>query len=264
MGWLEDLTGYLDSTDSKSNEDKKIAEDLKSQRNEQKNQEKQAYIDSVKDTLSSEPESEEEAKLKEELAEQFGIEGEASEEDLQAIEEFLEENYENLIPEEFLVRGAMLYCNCGTHERKLNVLKDHGVYTEGMPMIHELDRVNEENITFFGVCNSGSSLLKSENVLLKIKVEEEVKNKDGTISTVTREENVRGKKCELCIIGNWEDTKENVRIVDNGDKAPFDKFKSRKSSNKGYRAVTTKSFLVCKYGGIIEPLTSGQVMLEEE
>nr|WP_317357170.1 hypothetical protein [uncultured Tyzzerella sp.] len=35
-----------------------------------------------------------------------------------------------------------------------------------------------------------------------------------------------------------------------------------KGKNEGYRAVTTKSFLICRHGGIIEPLDSGQVMIE--
>ncbi|MBS5794965.1 MAG: hypothetical protein ACLUCH_07130 [Lachnospirales bacterium] len=53
-------------------------------------------------------------------------------------------------------------------------------------------------------------------------------------------------------------------IVNNGDKDGFDKFIEPEDENKGYRAVTTKSFLICRHGGIIEPLDSGQVMIDEE
>ena len=48
------------------------------------------------------------------------------------------------------------------------------------------------------------------------------------------------------------------------DKDGFDKFRDPEDENKGYGAVTTKSFLICRHGGIIEPLDSGQVMIEVE
>lgn len=53
-------------------------------------------------------------------------------------------------------------------------------------------------------------------------------------------------------------------IVNNGDKDGFDKFIEPEDENKGYRAVTTKSFLIFRHWGIIEPLDSGQVMIEGE
>ncbi len=49
----------------------------------------------------------------------------------------LEEGEEVQFP--YLVRGAELYCNCGTHKRKLNLPICHGVYTNGQPMMHEED-----------------------------------------------------------------------------------------------------------------------------
>ena len=48
------------------------------------------------------------------------------------------------------------------------------------------------------------------------------------------------------------------------DKDGFDKFRDLEDESKGYRAVTTKSFLICRHGGIIEPLDSRQVMIESE
>lgn len=179
-----------------------------------------------------------------------------SEEDMKKMEEYIEENYEELIPEQYVVRGATLKCTCGSHERKLDMLKDHAVYVESFPMVHELDKELEENIKYFGVCSSGSPLLNSESLkLVKISYDEEGNEIKQT---------VKGTKCQPYIIGNWRDTKENVRIVDNGDKDGFDKFREPEDENKGYRAVTTKSFLICRHGGIIEPLDSGQVMIEGE
>ena len=123
-------------------------------------------------------------------------------------------------------------------------------------MVHELDKELEENIKYFGVCSSGSPVLKSESVkLVKIVYHEE----GNPIEQV-----VKGTRCIPNIIGNWRDTKEDVRIVDNGDKDGFDKFRNAEDENKGYRAVTTKSFLICRHGGIIEPLDTGQVMIEDK
>ena len=66
---------------------------------------------------------------------------------------------------EYLVRGATLICSNGTHKRKLNLPKCHGVYIGEHPVMHELECVSEAvcgrdkcNIAFFGICipESGS------------------------------------------------------------------------------------------------------------
>ena len=56
----------------------------------------------------------------------------------------------------YLVRGALLHCRYGSHARRLNLLKDHGVYTQNCPLIHELncETAGERNISWFGVCQS--------------------------------------------------------------------------------------------------------------
>lgn len=66
----------------------------------------------------------------------------------------LEEGEEVQFP--YLVRGAELYCNCGTHIRKLNLPICHGVYTNGRPMMHEEDCEvgDDKNIPSFGICQS--------------------------------------------------------------------------------------------------------------
>ena len=64
--------------------------------------------------------------------------------------------------DKFLVRGALLKCSCGSHPRRLNLMKDHGVtvdlkdgYDKGHPFVHEMDCVPgpNGNIDYFGVCN---------------------------------------------------------------------------------------------------------------
>ena len=236
MGWLEENENYLNLVNEKNIENQILQ--LKEQMDKQN---KEDYVNLF---LSDE-------QIKGELKEQLGEKN--TDEQLQ---QYLEENYESFIPEQYLVRGARLCCSCGSHERKLNVFKDHAVYTESFPMIHELDKELEKNITFFGVCSSGDPLLSSQNIRL-IKT---TYDKEGN----PIEQVVSGIMCVPFIIGDWRDTKQNVKIIDNGDKDSADKDKYREDTSKGYKAVTTNSFLICRYGGIIEPLDSGQVEIEEQ
>lgn len=236
MGWLEESKNYLNSTNEKN-----IENQILQSKEQIDKQNKEDYVNLF---LSDE-------QIKEELKEQLGKE--TTDEQLQ---QYLEENYDSFIPEQYVVRGAKLFCSCGSHERKLNVFKDHAVYTEGFPMVHELDKELEKNITFFGVCSSGDPLLSSQSIkLVRITYDQEGNPIEDVVS---------GTMCVPFIIGGWRDTKENVKIIDNGDKDSSDKYKYREDSGKGYKAVTTKSFLICRYGGIIEPLDSGQVEIEGE
>lgn len=235
MGWLEENENYLNSTNEEN-----IESQILQSREQMKQQEKQSFLDSVLQDEESKKE------LKEQLREETTDE---------QLKKYLEENYDSFIPEQYVVRGARLFCSCGSHERKLNLLKDHGVYTESFPMVHELDKELEKNITYFGVCSSGDPLLNSQSIkLIRIVYDQEGNPIEDIVS---------GTMCIPFIIGDWRDTKENVKIIDNGDKDISDKYKYREDSSKGYKAVTTKSFLICRYGGIIEPLDSGQIMLED-
>ena len=44
---------------------------------------------------------------------------------------------------EYLVRGATLVCSNGSHKRKINLPKCHGVYVGEHPVLHELECVAE-------------------------------------------------------------------------------------------------------------------------
>lgn len=182
------------------------------------------------------------------------IEGENTDEE--KIVEELAEVLEEMLSNEFLVRGALLRCRFGSHQRKLNILKDHGVYVGDKPLAHKLDRVEFENVMSFGVCSSGSKYLKSKSVLL----EKEIIDEKGNV----KKENVRGVACIPCILGTWLDTKKKVRLVDNGEKDPLDKEKDGNDASKGYEILTMNSFLVCRHGGLIEPIDSGQDLIYEQ
>ena len=186
----------------------------------------------------------------------------------EAWEAFKEENDiegEMFIPERYLVRGANLYCSHGSHVRKLNLPKCHGVYITREPMVHELDCIpgDTNNISTFGICEAdGIKALtpKPPTLTLKLAVYDDFGNKKETDEDLG---NITGTACMPMIAGGkWLNTYDKSRIVDNGDKDPGDKDKDNNDPGKGYPAVTTESFLICTCGGIIEPISCGQNNIE--
>lgn len=182
-----------------------------------------------------------------------------NEEDPEAAKKKMDEyiaNHSDIGQIEYLVRGATLKCRKGSHQRRLNLPKDHGVYHTVHPAIHELDCLpgDDQNIPYFGVCSGNPPTKK---VSLKRKEEE---MKPGQRKVVT------GKKCEPTIVGIWMDTNEQTKIIDNGDKNSGDRELALLdlSMASGQSTPTTLSFLVCKYGGIIEPVDSGQQAENED
>lgn len=179
-----------------------------------------------------------------------------------AIKEYLREHTGDEKPQ-YLVRGALLRCRHGTHARRLNLLLDHAVYVRGCPMIHEFncETVDEKNITWFGVCQSPCPP-KTNIVLLtsdppRDSSGEPIGEAQGT---------VEGRKCEPFIVSyQWKDTYPKTRIIDNGELNPGDRDAAKTDgTGKGEASVTTLSFLVCNWGGLIEPYTSGQELADQE
>ena len=77
----------------------------------------------------------------------------------------LEEAAKNSL--EYVVRGAPILCNCGTHSRHLDMLSSHGFYVNGKAVAFEGDWKPEENIPYFGHCQSPCHNL-SETISLKM------------------------------------------------------------------------------------------------
>lgn len=123
---------------------------------------------------------------------------------------------------QYLVRGAMLVCNKGSHPRRLNLPKSHGLYVLDKPLINEND-CGEDNISYFGVCSSETPPKGAETVNL-IAYGEDADKRDA--------KKVQGLKCCPDIVGKWSDVHGQT--------------------------VTTNSCLVCACGGLITPATSGQ------
>lgn len=135
---------------------------------------------------------------------------------------------------EYLVRGALLKCDQGSHARKLNLPQSHGIYIYENAQIRESDCKVDENISYFGVCFSKAPPAGAETVTL-VKYGEA--GKGG--ATVT------GCKCCPEIIGKWRDCLEQLSI------------------SQTDRSVTTDSYLICRHGGMIQPLSSGQEVENE-
>lgn len=165
-------------------------------------------------------------------------EAEENEEDAEKkIKDYLKKHNNGKENNEYLVRGAELQCSCGSHTRKLNLSPCHGVYIKGHPVVHELDCMQgaKDNITWFGVCSNED--LVSVDIMIK--------DENGG--------EIRGLKCDPEIVGIWIDSYEGTRIVDNGNKMQDDP-----DNPAGCNTLTVGSFLVCRNGGIISPVSSGQ------
>ena len=152
----------------------------------------------------------------------------------------------------YLVRGAVLQCDYGSHSRKLNLPICHGVYATVHPMVHELDCEvgDDKNIPTFGVCGSSKhpqDKFMGETVLL--------------VSEDDPSKNVKGCPCTPVIVGGrWLNPHPTTKIAENNAAARW-----MNPANRTYHsALTTDSFLVCAYGGLIEPLTSGQENIETQ
>lgn len=158
------------------------------------------------------------------------------------IREYLKKHNEGKESNEYLVRGAELQCSCGSHARKLHLSPCHGVYIKNHPVVHELDCLTGDwdNITWYGACCKENS--DAERII--------VTGKNG--------EEIRGSKCYPEIVGIWMDSYEGTKIVDNGNK-----MKDDPDNPVGCNTLTVGSFLVCRRGGIISPVNSGQDRMVE-
>lgn len=138
---------------------------------------------------------------------------------------------------EYLIRGAMMKCTHGSHYRRLNLPKSHGVYTKDRPLMNETDSLegDEHNIPTFGICDSCNNKT-GNSVLLKKDVP---RDKYGKPTGKPSPGEIRGIPCSPVIISNWMCPNEASFV-------------------EGSKAITVQSFLVCKYEGIIEVVDSGQ------
>lgn len=136
---------------------------------------------------------------------------------------------------EYLVRGALLQCCCGSNSRRMNLSPCHGVYFKEHPLVHKMDCKQgvefRDNISWFGICDQND--LDTEKIVL---VDDKGKNRTG-------------KQCKPEIIGNWRNTYSGTKIAANH--LPTEDYEM-------YDTLTMDSYLICRHGGIITPVESGQ------
>ncbi|WP_294352257.1 DUF4280 domain-containing protein [uncultured Clostridium sp.] len=126
---------------------------------------------------------------------------------------------------DYIVRGAKMYCNKGSNERKINLPESHGSYVIDKPILNEKDST-EENISYFGVCSEEGCFTATEK---EPKID--VIDKDGVLKN--------GVKCSPIIVTNWLKTQKD-NLID------------------GEPALTTESVIYCCRGGNIKFVSSGQ------
>ena len=138
----------------------------------------------------------------------------------------------------YVVRGATIYCNCGSHKRKLDMPASHGSYIRDKAMMNKDDCVVglDQNIPPFGACRAEGK----EGIDIKIN--------DGTDALPGMDENgnlvemplpIEGKLCEPNLCQGWLDAHETT-LVD------------------GKPALTVNSTITCCYGGTIAFIDAGQ------
>ena len=140
----------------------------------------------------------------------------------------------------YVVRGAKIYCTCGTHIRQLDMPVCHGSYIREKPMMNEQDcKVGlDANIPPFGACRSESNpnidiiIEDAENVL-------PLQDENGNQCEPPMP--LEGKLCDpvLCENAKWLDAQEET-LVD------------------GVPALTVKCTIACIYDGVIGFWDNGQ------
>lgn len=152
---------------------------------------------------------------------------------------------------EYLVRGAPLRCLYGSHMRYLDLHETHGVYLNDKPLIHQQDCEPEKHILSFGICSSPVTKLTEIVSLMKgADVDAE-----GNYLGAPDEQVLVGPACKPRIAdGEWKNVKEDAKIAQDAAEGVSDP-----GACTCHSAATNLSYLICEHGGIIVPLSSGQI-----
>ncbi|OXM85376.1 DUF4280 domain-containing protein [Paenibacillus rigui] len=124
--------------------------------------------------------------------------------------------------EYYIVRGAKMQCDCGSHKRRINLPESHGSYVNGKPMMNEDDKQFTVNVPHFGICKSPSNQTGDTIYLIS--------EEGATIS---------GPPCRPMLLEKWMKTKASAKV-------------------EGKPALTTESLLVCGHKGQITFVNNGQ------
>ena len=140
----------------------------------------------------------------------------------------------------YIIRGAPIRCECGSHWRRIDLPRSHGSYTQGEPMLTWIDRVPFVNIPSFGICMAAVGSASTDEVLalgkgpLAIPAREPVDTYYDELGLA-----YTGCMCKPVTAKLWSDPENKLLI-------------------RGERALVYESFLTCIYGGRIIFEESGQ------
>lgn len=167
---------------------------------------------------------------------------------------------------DYITRGARLICvscsdmQCGSHMRRLNIKFDERVKIrtgDGYvhPLVFEDDcEVGEgKNIPCMGIC----AQLTREHYKQKADGKTSEKDEKLVVTLIGQNENGVADKCYGSVAGikcmpdidegKWQNTKETAFCIT----------EDNEGANSGKKIVCMTSFLKCKHGGIILPVTNG-------
>ncbi len=148
------------------------------------------------------------------------------------------QNPEEEIQYPYVVRGATIYCSCGSHMRKLDMPVSHGSFIRDKAMMNKADcKVGiDQNIAPFGACHSE----KKDGIDIKIEdAKDLVPYTDENGQPIPPQLPIEGKLCEPKLAAEWADAQEDT-LVD------------------GKAALTVNCTITCSYGGTIGFMDAGQ------
>jgi hypothetical protein len=152
---------------------------------------------------------------------------------------------------EDLVRGALLRCSHGSHQRMLNLNRDHGVYVRQNPQARATDAAPGRggdplyNIGWFGHCSSPTP---PPSGAVRLRVFSPVDER-GAYRQAPVDATAEGPQCEPWFsTGCWQNTDGRAAVPQDPAGA----------GSRSYDVATTQSYILCRHGGIVYPLTSGQ------
>jgi hypothetical protein len=135
-----------------------------------------------------------------------------------------------LAEEGYVVAGAKMFCNKGSHFRRLDLPRCHGVYLREKAATNEDDRVPMVNIQPFGVCLSD----RNTSEMMQTSHREDMLPFGNVPLPIV------GARCTPSVSHKWIDAKEDS-LVD------------------GKPALTIRSTLLChRGGGVIAFVNDGQ------
>lgn len=149
-----------------------------------------------------------------------------------------EKQTEEKVQYPYVVRGATIYCSCGSHMRKLDMPVSHGAFIRDKAMMNKTDcKVGiDKNIPTFGACMSE----KKDGIDIKIEdTKDLVPFTDERGNPIQVPMPIEGKLCEPMLAAEWAEPQEDT-LVD------------------GKAAITVKSTITCSYGGTIGFIDAGQ------